>query len=98
MDSCKSADSEECRIAAFVLRTIRLPFYFILAFLFFVGALFINFLQLLNYLAFEYTFPWLRRNINYYLQDIILNREFRHSVMHSVLIHFGYYPQRLQSS
>ena len=68
-------DCKECEITNLIKRSVMIPVYCICAFLFFVGALFINLLQLLNYVLFEFTFPWLRKNINFYLQDIILNRK-----------------------
>lgn len=48
----------------------------VVAFLYFITCLLINFAQLVNLLLFQYTFPSLRRHINWYLQELILSRKF----------------------
>lgn len=67
-----------CKQRSLLYRLVRkagmLVVISIVAFLYFITCLLINFAQLVNFLLFQYTFPSLRRHINWYLQELILSQ------------------------
>lgn len=80
----------------FARKSLKIAISSVVAFLFFVTSLLVNFVQLVNFIAFQYTFPTVGRHINRHLQDIILTRKCLFQVKNAILRFNFYIMQKRQ--